>query len=162
MKRNAILVIYLMFLTCSKIVLAQVPLEFRDIQIDILRLREYSIKYYGYKEVSDSKARDRKDSVTKKYRDQIHKIKNGPNRKLYLKFLNNAIEEDSSKYKDEIGYNYTYYNPLLTYDRREMPTMLEYFKVVRYCLFEKNKNELVPPDQIPFLNQKARVKRNNQ
>ncbi|EEI92234.1 hypothetical protein HMPREF0765_2161 [Sphingobacterium spiritivorum ATCC 33300] len=123
----------------------------RDIMIDILRLREYSINYDAYKDLKDPDAAIKKNEYTKKYFDQINKIKNGPNRELYIQFLNEATGIDSLKSKNDIGYNYTYYVGILTHRRIKMPTRLEYFKVVKYSLFTMNKDELIQPKDVPFL-----------
>ncbi|MGJ1263115.1 hypothetical protein [Sphingobacterium spiritivorum] len=123
----------------------------REIMIDILRLREYSINYDAYKHLKDSDAATKKNEYTKKYFNLINKIKNGPNRALYIQFLNDATGIDSLKSKNDIGYNYTYYVGILTHRRTKMPTRLEYFKVVKYSLFTMNKDELIQPKDVPFL-----------
>ncbi|MGJ1360913.1 hypothetical protein ACR79B_03465 [Sphingobacterium spiritivorum] len=151
MKRSLKIVIGLILIIyCSNVSWAQ-PSS-RDIMIDILRLREYSINYDAYKDLKDPDAADKKNQYTKKYFDQINKIKNGPNRALYIQFLNDATGIDSLKSKSVVGYNYTYHNGLLaTPEFKKMPTRLEYFKVVKYSLFTMNKDELIQPKDVPFL-----------
>ena len=140
----------ILLICCSNTLFAQT--SSRDIMIDILRLREYSINYDAYKDLKDPDTADKKNQYTKKYFDQINKIKNGPNRALYIQFLNDATGIDSLKSKGVVGYNYTYHNGLLaTPEFKKMPTRLEYFKVVKYSLFTMNKDELIQPKDVPFL-----------
>lgn len=138
-------------LSLNSIVSAQTQLSTRDLQVDILRLGEYSIKYDAYHRVFPNSDPQNEQKYEKKYKDQIQKIKNGINKNQYLAFLDKAIGTDSLKHKNQIGYNYTYYNELLTHDRRKMPNRLEYFKVVKYSLFTLNRDELVLPKDVPFL-----------
>jgi len=72
--------------------------------IELSNLREYSIDYGGYAEIDATTLKERnrtgkKEQAAKKYRDQIDKIKNGPDRELFLTFLNKATGVDSVKYK---------------------------------------------------------------
>ena len=70
--------------------------------------------------------------------------------------MNNAIGKDSTNYSD-VGYNYTWVNELLTTSVFKKPTLLEYFKVVRYSLFEKNRDRLLPMEDVPFLKYKVKA-----
>lgn len=83
--------------------------------------------------------------------DQINCIKKGPNRDIYIQFLNDATGKDSLRYQKQIGMHYTYLAPILTHDRKKKPNMFEYLKVVKYSLFTLNKEELILPKDIPFL-----------
>lgn len=127
----------------------------RDIQIDILRLAEYSSQYDIFYQSMPTKHPDKMKIAEKKYKDQIAKIKNGPNKIKYIQFLEKATGIDSLKYKNEKGYKYTSYGPWLQVRLSQMPTMLEYFKVVKYSLFTLNKEELIQPKDVPFLKYKA-------
>jgi hypothetical protein len=121
----------------------------KDIQLDILRLREYSIEYHKYLKRNDPAVVEIKSARKKKYLNQIDKIKNGPNRTLYIEFLDHAIDQDSLKHNNQTWYNYT--TPGLDYSARTSPTRLEYFKVVKYSLFTLDKDELLMPLKVPFL-----------
>ena len=83
--------------------------------------------------------------------DQINYIKKGPNRAIYIQFLNDATGQDSLRYQKQIGMHYTYLVPIRTHNIGNMPNMFEYLKAVKYSLFTLNKEELLLPKDIPFL-----------
>lgn|SRR5690606_5656296 len=124
----------------------------RSIRIELGKLREYSVEYDKYSKTSSSKFVKEKEKYTKLYKDQLNKIKRGSERHIYIQFLDKATGVDSLKYKNEKGYSYiSPENPLLVPRISKMPTLLEYYKVVKYSLFEMDKDELLPPKDVPFL-----------
>jgi len=44
----------------------------------------------------------------------------------------------------------------MVHNLRLMPTLLEYYKVVKYSLFTLDRDELIPPDEVPFLRYKRK------
>ncbi|WP_400263086.1 hypothetical protein ACFX5U_08465 [Sphingobacterium sp. SG20118] len=123
----------------------------RDIKIDLHRLRVYSANYDAYREFNQHEYAEVKEGHRKKYIDQIDKIKRGPNRDLYIQFLDEATGKDSLEYKNQIGMHYTYANPIMVHRRKNMTNMFEYLKVVKYSLFTMDKDELLLPNDVPFL-----------
>ncbi|WP_164122789.1 MULTISPECIES: hypothetical protein [Sphingobacterium] len=97
------------YVFCSAISFAQMSMEQRNLKVDILRLREYSIAYDANR-IAENPDKGKREMIIKKYKDQINLIKNGPDRERYIKFLSNAVGVDSSKYAKEIGYNYKLWN----------------------------------------------------
>jgi len=132
-----------------------------DIEIlnDLSRLRNYSIKYDTHVQSMPTKYPEEMKIAEKKYRDQINKIKNGSNKALYLKFLDKATGVDSLKYKDVPGMNYIYMNIVEMQVIRSLPTELEYYKVVKYSLFTLNKEDLIRPENVPFLQYKEKLRK---
>lgn len=132
-----------------------------DIEIlnDLSRLRIYSIKYDTHVQSMPTKYPEEMKIAEKKYRDQINKIKNGSNKALYLKFLDKATGVDSLKYKDVPGMNYIYMNIVEMQVIRSLPTELEYLKVVKYSLFTLNKEDLIRPENVPFLQYKEKLRK---
>jgi len=123
----------------------------RDILHEFDKLRTYSIKYDAYRELNEPEYAERKKAHKKKYMDQINYIKKGPNRAIYIQFLNDATGKDSLRYQKQIGMHYTYLVPIRTHNIGNMPNMFEYLKAVKYSLFTLNKEELILPKDIPFL-----------
>lgn len=123
----------------------------RDIKIDLHRLRVYSANYDAYREFNQHEYAEVKKKHREKYLDQIDKIKRGPDRNLYIQFLDEATGKDSLEYKNEIGMHYTYANPIMVHRRTNMTNMFEYLKVVKYSLFTMDKEELLLPNDVPFL-----------
>jgi len=123
---------------------------------ELYKLRDYSLDFDQIKR-SNNLSVTRKDSIEKLYRNQIEKIKYGPQRDQFLKFLNYAIEENPSNYQ-MFGFNYTHDNELRSVRRNQLPTLLEYLRAVRYSLFEMNKEELLPMGDTPFLRYKKDIK----
>lgn len=157
LKYNLFAIILFLF-TLTQTIYVKAQLTKREAQVDILKLREYAIEYDIYGKTNDPKYIEKKNIATRKYNDQIHKIKNGSNKTEYLRFLDIATGVDSAKYKNNVGFNYTDIstNPFLTNNIKKRPTMLEYFKVVKYSLFTLNKNELVLPKDVPFLRSESK------
>ncbi|MBD1434722.1 hypothetical protein H8B06_17990 [Sphingobacterium sp. DN00404] len=116
-------------------------------------LLDYAVKYDKYAQLSD-KYEQQKNEAKKQYVDMVNQIKRGPNREKFVNFLNKAIGVDSVQYKDKKGYSYTYNHSLHNPRISKMPTLLEYYKVVKYSLFDMDKDELLPPKDIPFLRYK--------
>ncbi|WP_257670967.1 hypothetical protein [Parapedobacter tibetensis] len=131
----------------------------KELKIELLKLMDYSARFDSYKLSSekDSKYIAKRDSVEKLYRAQIQKIKHGPRSSDYLSFLDVAIGRDSAFYSKNLGYNYFHVDVTLNIMRSALPTQLEYYKVVRYSLFEKDKDELLPLKDIPFLRHKSNI-----
>lgn len=123
----------------------------RDIIIDFQQLRDYSANFDAYRKSKRHKYSELKEGHRKKYKAQIDKIKRGPNRNFYIQFLDEATGKDSLEYKNQIGMHYTYANPIMVHRLRNMTTMFEYLKVVKYSLFTLDKEELLLPDDVPFL-----------
>ena len=147
-------------LLTTKTVYAQMSKEEVKLDVELLKLRNYSIDYGGYAEIDSATLKERnlnekKEEAENKYRDQLAKIKNGPDRDLYVNFLNKATGVDSVKHNYP-GFNYTYLNPIMVHSLKLMPTLLEYYKVVKYSLFTLDRDELIPPDEVPFLQYKQK------
>lgn len=132
-----------------------------DIEIlnDLSRLRIYSIKYDTHVQSMPTKYPEEMKIAKKKYRDQINKIKNGSNKALYLEFLDKATGIDSLKYKDIPGMNYIAMNTVEMQVIRSLPNQLEYYKVVKYSLFTLNKEDLIRPENVPFLQYKEKLRK---
>lgn len=136
---------------------AQDP-EQRRIKVELLKLRDYSLNYDIYSGISKRNKEyiPKRDSAEVRYENQIKLIKFGPQKDQFLAFLNRAIEIDSALYRN-IGYNYTRTDDYLTEGLLQKPTLLEYYKAVRYSLFEKDSNRLLPMEDIPFLRYKLHI-----
>lgn len=128
----------------------------RQVRIDIANLCDYSQQYNKYSQLSSNKFDEQRSKFNKLYRDQIYKIKHGTHRAVYKEFLDKATGIDSLKYKNEKGYEYTYTFSLVSRRIDTMPTLLEFFKVVKYSLFTLDKEELLPPKDVPFLKYKVK------
>jgi len=76
----------------------------RDILHEFHKLRPYSIKYETYRELNEPEYAERKKAHKKKYMDQINYIKKGPNRAIYIQFLNDATGKDSLRHQKQIWY----------------------------------------------------------
>ncbi|WP_333625764.1 hypothetical protein [Sphingobacterium siyangense] len=157
--------VLIFFSICSTIYAQQIPDEFQGIRIDLDRLRDYSLQYDKYKQYNLEKFVNEKEKYTelyskrakyaKLYKEQIYKIKYGPKRHIYIRYLDKAIGVDSAKYKEEKGFEYTFVFSLVSRRSDTMPTLFEYYKVVKYSLFTLDKEELLPPKEVPFLKYKA-------
>ncbi|MBE8721908.1 hypothetical protein [Sphingobacterium pedocola] len=129
----------------------------KEIRSQLSHLCGYSMKYDEFVQLPRAKYGEQIDKFEKLYRDQIKKIKHGPDRDLYFEFLEKATGPDSLKYKVGSGmpFPYVYFYTLLSKSRVDkMPTRIEYYKVVKYSLFTKDKEELIHPRDIPFLRYK--------
>ncbi|MGJ1266554.1 hypothetical protein ACR78G_05135 [Sphingobacterium spiritivorum] len=146
----------ILLIWCSNALFAQTD---RDILNDLSLLRNYSIDYDTHIQSQPTKYPDKLKVTEKKYRDQINKIKRGPYKELYVKFLDKAIGIDSLKYKKIPGMNYIAMNPVEMQVLKSLPTELEYFKVVKYSLFTLDKEELVRPENVPFLKYKEKLRK---
>ncbi len=124
------------------------------------RLRDYSLAYdtYSRMSVKHKEYISKRDSAEIRYRKQIKIIKFGPKKDQFLAFLNKAIEKDSALYRNKVGYNYTMADESTTEGLLKKLTLLEYYKVVRYSLFEKDSNRLLPMEDIPFLKYKLQIR----
>lgn len=131
----------------------------RELATEILRLRDYSITYDTYAQSKPTKYPEELKVAEKKYRDQINKIKKGPNKDKYIKYLNKATGVDSLKYKNTPGMYYISLNPVELQRVKALPTQLEYFKVVKYSLFTQNKEDLIRPENVPFLAYKEKIRK---
>ncbi|MCS3556180.1 MULTISPECIES: hypothetical protein [unclassified Sphingobacterium] len=157
-KYEKIAIIFIAFIAiCTPLIL--VAQTDKDIRSDLSRLRNYSIKYDTHVQSMPTKYPEEMKIAEKKYRDQINKIKNGSNKALYLKFLDKATGIDSLKYKDVPGMNYIAMNTVEMQVIRSLPTQLEYYKVVKYSLFILNKDELIRPENVPFLRYKEKLRK---
>jgi hypothetical protein len=131
----------------------------REIATNLLKLRDFSIKYDTYIKSMPTKHPEAMKEVEKNYRNQIDIIKNGPNRNLFIKFLDKATGADSLKYKDMPAMNYIYMSTVEMQKLSALPNLLEYYKVVKYSLFTLNKEELVRPEKVPFLKYKEKLRK---
>lgn len=124
----------------------------RELIVELDKLRQYSVEYDLYFNIeSNSRDEDKKKEVNNLYRQQVEKIKNGPNKEEFEHFLKNAIQKDSLKYKERRRYNYTFVSPLIVYRSEQLPTALDYYKVVYLSLFIEKKDRLLPPEHFDFL-----------
>lgn len=128
--------------------------KIKEIRIQLIRLSEYSNNYDRYRQLPKEKYGEQIVKFEKLYRDQIKKIKHGPDRELYTQYLKTATGADSLKYKDKHAVPYVYIYSILTQRTDRMPTLLEFYKVVNYSLFTMDMEELIPPRDIPFLRYK--------
>lgn len=121
------------------------------------RLQTYSIEHDRLTLSSESRIENKyhgqKDSIEGAYLSYVKEIKYGKQRKEILDFLDNAIERDSLKYL-QAGFHYVFLGRYLRPRIKELPTQLEYYKVVRYSLFELDRDRLIPPHEVPFLKHK--------
>ncbi|RXF68849.1 hypothetical protein [Arcticibacter tournemirensis] len=158
MKNLTLFLSVLLFVGLLKQVQAQHQLNEQEkyLNIQLHQLREYSLAYdtYSRMSVKYKEYKSRRDSAEIRYRKQIKLIKFGPKKNQFLAFLNKAIEKDSALYRNRVGYNYTMADESTTESPLKKPTLLEYYKVVRYSLFEKDSNRLLPMEDIPFLKYK--------
>ena len=147
----------LMLLGLFTHVIGQTSQEVINIKKELYTLRNYSIAFDRLERFpkNSSTYTVKKDSIEELYRDQIYKIKHGPQRSQFLSFLNTAVEKDSTQYRAFLGFNYTYIDETQSIRRSMLPTLLEYFNVVKYSLFDQDKEELLPLDDILFLRHKA-------
>lgn len=150
MKRFKLLFGLTLLVLMSSVTIAQDDTKTKEIRLQLSLLCEYSSKYDYYAQLKASKFDEQRSKFEKMYRDQIKKIKHGPDRDLYIQYLNTATGRDSLKYRDNKGHPYfNYYTITARIDR--MPTLLEYYKVVKYSLFTMDKEELIHPRDVPFL-----------
>lgn len=131
--------------------------ETREIRSVLWELRDYSIEFDTYSMVAERNERyiAQRDSIGKRYKDLVREIKYGPRKDRFLAFLDQATGPDSVRHGAMMGYNYMFVNEILSIRRSKLPTLLEYYKAVRYSLFEKDEDMLLHMRDIPFLKYKA-------
>lgn len=132
------------------VAVAQETPERVEIKKQLMYLLDYAVKYDKYAQLSD-KYEQQKNEAKQQYDDLVRRIKYGANRSQFIDFLDTATGIDSLQYSGKKGYNYTYSHSLHSPRISRMPTLLEYYKVVKYSLFEMDKDELLPPKDVPFL-----------
>ncbi len=75
-------------------------------------------------------------------------------KKIYLSYIDNAIKNDAESLTKK-GDFYIYVDPTSSVlDRNNIITYLEYLKIIQYCVFEQNKDTLLPLKEIPLIRQK--------
>lgn len=151
---------YYLFITMMSLLFSNAKAQSdREIATDLLKLRDFSIKYDTYIQSMPTKHPEAMKEAEKNYRNQIDLIKNGPNRNLFIKFLDKATGVDSLKYKDMPAMNYIYMSTVEMQKLSALPNLLEYYKVVKYSLFTLNKEELFRPEEVPFLKYKEKLRK---
>jgi len=154
MKKIAMIILSgLIWCALCQISVAQQKPEKVEIKKQLMYLLNYAVEYDKFAQLSD-KYKQQKNEARQRYVDMIKQIKHGPNREKIENFLNKATGIDSIQYRDKKGYSYTYSHSLHIPRISKMPTLLEYYKVVKYSLFDMDRDELLPPKDIPFLRYK--------
>lgn len=99
-----------------------------------------------------SKKEHQKEDALKAYLRTISEIKQ--NKSTYLAFINDVIANHQNELSESRGF-YTYVDPLLSYfDPGLNIKTVDFFKIVRFSLFEANLDRLPPLGEVPFMNKK--------
>lgn len=127
----------------------------RELSIDLENLRFYSIDYDLYtNRLKDEEYEEKRIRAVQLYTQQIQKISQGPQSAKFEAFLKDAIERDSVSLNKRTRYNYLWVSPAFVFPADQLPTNLDYYKVVYYSLFVKKANELLPHEHFDFLRDK--------
>lgn len=123
--------------------------------IELQKLRRYSIDYDLYtNRLTGAQYEEKRIKAVELYKQQIQKISQGPENVKFEAFLKNAIEKDSVSLRNQTRYNYTVISRAHIFPANQLPTRLDYYKVVYYSLFVKKANELLPHEHFDFLRDK--------
>lgn len=92
------------------------------------------------------------DSLYSKYQSLAKRLKNKENKKVYLDYINKVLASNDPMLEKAYVGIYTYINPLSPDFRPNLSINLaKYYKIVKYSLYERNKDILLPLNDIPFM-----------
>lgn len=104
------------------------------------------------KKVLEKKFPEGIDSLYSKYQSLAKRLKNKENKKVYLDYINKVLASNDPMLEKAYVGIYTYINPLSPDFRPNLSINLaKYYKIVKYSLYERNKDILLPLNDIPFM-----------